>query len=169
MLLVGWFLFIGPQNTETSSLEDQTVTAELRAGSLTRQLSELRQQNEELPKYKAQLARDRQALPAAAGMSDFLRQLQAAGDSTGVSVDGVTVGSPTRAVGAVGVQALPVMLTVAGPGAKLSRFLDQLQRVQPRAVLISSTNAVTGDPNGSIAGSSSLTLTLQVFTAGATG
>ena len=49
----------------------------------------------------------------------------------------------------------------AGP---LDRFLDQLQRVQPRAVLIGSVSAVT-DPAGAPTGTATLTLTMQVYLA----
>jgi Tfp pilus assembly protein PilO len=166
LIVVSWFLFISPQNAETSSLEDQAAAAQLRANSLARRLAELKRQNEELPKYKAQLVKDRQALPTTSGLSDFLRELQVAGDSAGVTVQGVIVGSPTRVPAkAAQVHALPITLTAGGSSAKLSRFLDQLQRLQPRAVLISSANAVPDDANGSLAGSATLTLTVAVFTA----
>jgi Tfp pilus assembly protein PilO len=165
LLAIGWFLFIGPRNAETSSLEQQTVAAEVHVASLTHRLAELRQQNRNLPKYKAQLERDRQALPTTAGMADFLRELQAAGENAGVSVQGILVGAPIQATApASEIIALPITLTAAGTTAKLDLFLDQLQKVQPRAVLISSANAMANEQDGN----TTLSLTLQAFVAPST-
>jgi Tfp pilus assembly protein PilO len=164
LLAAGWFLVIGPQYAQTSSLREQAVTTQLRMTSLQHRLAELRQENERLPQHRAQLTRDRQALPATSALSDFLRELHTAGDSKGVSVTGFVVGTPTQVVAAgTQVYALPITLTASGTAAKLSQFLDQLQQVQPRAVLISSVNAVPGDDGGSFAGAVTLTLNLRAF------
>ncbi len=166
LLAIGWFLLISPQKAQTSSLQDQTAASELRLSSVQHRLAELRRQNKALPRYRAQLARDRDALPATSGLSDFLRELQAAGDSAGVSVRGVNVGAPSEVTGAATpVYALPITVTAAGDMAPLGRFLDQLQQVQPRAVLIASANADPDEQGGSLAGRSSLTLNLQAFVA----
>ncbi len=165
MLAVGWFFLISPQYGQTRGLHDETAAAELHRSSLQHRLIELRRQSERLPEYRAQLARDRRALPTEAGLSDFLRELQAAGDRTGVSVTGVTVGAPTEATGGTKVYALPITLTAEGSAANLGELLDQLQQVQPRALLIGSTNAVPAEQNGTLGGTVTLTLTLTVFVA----
>ncbi len=166
LLAIGWFLFIGPKKQQTNSLHDQLDAAQLRRVTLEHQLADLRQQNRDLPRYLAQLARDRQALPTTLNLSDFLRELESAGGSTGVTVSGLLVGAPLQ-VSAAGKQvyALQVSLTATGTAAKLNQFLDQLQQVQPRAVLISSASSVPEDQSGTLAGSVTLTLSLQVFVA----
>jgi hypothetical protein len=59
------------------------------------------------------------------------------------------------------VYALPVSLNVTGPTAKVNPFLDQLQQVQPRAVLIGSVNFAPSSAAG--LDRSSVTINLQAF------
>ncbi len=166
LLAIGWLLFISPQKGQTAKLRDQEDAAQQRLIALEHRLAQLRQQNRDLPRYQARLARDRQALPMVSGLSDFLRELQVMGDSTGVNVSGLVVGSPIKATGATGqVFALPVTLTAAGATTKLDQFLDQLQRVQPRAVLITNANTAPAVQGASFADSVTLTLSLRVFVA----
>jgi Tfp pilus assembly protein PilO len=164
LLAAGWFFFIGPQYDQTNRLNDQGSAAQARVATLQRRLVELRQQNVKLEQFRAQLLRDRQALPAASSLSDFLRELESAGASAGVSVRGLVVGSPTQIIGAATqVNALPITLIAVGTTAQLNTFLDQLQLVQPRAVLIKSVNAVPDGLSVSLAGTVSLTLSMRAF------
>jgi Tfp pilus assembly protein PilO len=167
LLAIGWFFFISPQKGQTSELRDEAAMTEVRLTTLQQRLVELRKQHQNLAEYRAQLVRDRKALPTTSGLSDFLRELQAAGDKEGVSVSGVAVGIPSQvAAGGTKVYSLPITLTADGSGGRLYRFLDQVQQVQPRAVLITSTSAVAEQQTkGSIAGSTTLTLGLQAFVA----
>jgi Tfp pilus assembly protein PilO len=166
LLAIGWFFFISPQKGQTISLNNRAAETQLRLTSLGHKLADLRQQNRDLPLYRAQLARDRRALPTTSDLSNFLRELQTAGDGTAVSVSGLLVGSPTEInVAATKVYALPITLNAEGTAADLDLFLDQLQRAQPRAVLITSANATPIDQSGSLAGAVSLTLSMQVFVA----
>jgi Tfp pilus assembly protein PilO len=166
MLAIGWFFFIGPTNEETSSLHGRDDAAQTRLLTLQHRLVELRQQNGKLEQYRAQLARDREALPTTSALTDFLRQLQAAGATTGVSVNGLTIGNPTQVTAATTViYALPMTLVAVGSSAQLSAFLDQVQQVQPRAVLIMSVNAVPDARSESLAGAVTLTMSMQAFMA----
>jgi Tfp pilus assembly protein PilO len=160
LLALGWFFFIGPQYAEARSLDDRAVQAQLRLTSQQRRLADLRQQNEDLPQYKAQLGRLRQALPPSAATSDFLRELQAAGEAASVSVTGLSIGARKEVAGSGGtVYALPVALTVEGTVAGLEGFVNELQQVQPRAVLIGNTG-LTANSRGT-----SLTVNLHIFVA----
>lgn len=165
LALVGWFILIAPQNHETSSLRDRTTAAELRLPSLRSKLAQLREQSGDLAQYQAKLDQERKALPTTSRMTDFLRQLQAAGDASGVTVSGLTVGAPTEVTGAgTAIYALPVSATIRGKAAKVEAFLNQIQQVQPRAVLIISANAVP-DTGSSLADTVELSLGMQVFVA----
>jgi len=64
-----------------------------------------------------------------------------------------------------GVYALPITATVTGSANALSKFLDQLQAVQPRAVLISSIGLAAGDSHSVSANTYTLQLTMQAFVA----
>jgi Tfp pilus assembly protein PilO len=167
LLAVGWFFFVGPQRSETSALREQAIAAQDRVSVLQRRLVELREQKADLPRYEAQLARQRQALPATDGMSDFLRELQAIGELTHVEVSGFIVGAPAQVTGVTGqVYALPIALTAAGTTDALNAFLDQLQRVQPRAVLITNANASAAtEEDGSVTNDQTLALSLKAFVA----
>ncbi len=166
LLAIGWFLFVSPQKAQTSSLQDQLAATQVRQTVLQHRLGDLRRQNSRMPQFLAQLARDRKALPTTSNLSNFLRELQAAGDSTSVSVTGLLVGAPTQVtVAGKQVFSLQIGLTATGTAAHLNLFLDQLQQVQPRAVLISSANAVSVGQAGTLAGTVTLTLSLQAFIA----
>jgi Tfp pilus assembly protein PilO len=166
LLAIGWFFFISPQNARTSSLNDEAATVRTRTTILQRRLVELRQQNSDLPRYRARLESDRGALPTTSDLSDFLRGLQTIGDNAGVSVTALTVGAPAQ-VTAAGTQvyALPISLTATGTTAKVDRFLDQLQQGQPRAVLIGRAELDAGDKSKPLDSAVGLTLHFQVFVA----
>jgi Tfp pilus assembly protein PilO len=166
LLAIGWFFFIGPQQAQTDALNEKAAAAQVQLAAQRRRLAELRKDNTMLPQYRAQLALDQQALPTTSGLSDFLRQLQAGGDRTGVSVSGVTVAAPLEVTAASRhLYALPVTLTATGTFAELSDFLDQLQRVQPRVLLIDNATAAPGVGSLTLAGAVSLTFGVRVFVA----
>src|SRR5262245_34601977 len=81
-LAIGWFFFISPRHAEAAELQEQASTAEQRLTTLQRRLVSLREDAAEVEKYRAQLDRDRQALPTVAGTSDLLRELQAVATRT---------------------------------------------------------------------------------------
>ena len=170
LLAIGWFLLIGPQNSETTSLNDQTSTEQDRADTIQRRVAELRDQERNLPIYQAQLATGRQALPATPGLPDFLRLLQSAGDASGVSVSGVSVGGGGSAEAPRTVlYSVPITLTVTGGNAtKVNLFIDQLRLVQPRAVLIISVNVMPAGNSTTLSGATGLTLGIKVFVLPAT-
>jgi type IV pilus assembly protein PilO len=166
LVALAWFFLISPQRAETAVLQEDTAAAHTRIGMLQQRLGQLRKENSELAKFQAQLAADRQALPTDSGLPNFLRQIQIAGEATGVTVNSVTVGEPDVAAASGGqLYAFTITMTVEGNAATLSRYLDQLQRVQPRAVLINSVNLAAADPSTSINSPSGLTLNLHVFVA----
>jgi Tfp pilus assembly protein PilO len=163
MLALGWFFAISTQRAETGRLVDETGTALAQVATLEQRLAELRAQNVDLDRYKGDLERNRRALPSASGLSDFLRDMQSAGERTGVSVSALVVGNPIPVVGAgSNVVSLPISLTVGGTGPKLTRFLDELQLVQPRAVLISTVNLAPAE-SGPLSGSVTLSVSFQAF------
>jgi Tfp pilus assembly protein PilO len=196
MLLIGYFFFISPQRSSTSDVNQQTATARQQNAVLQARLDALREQNKNLSRYKAQLAAGQEALPSTSGTSDFLRTLQSLGAATLTDVTQLTVGQPkdvtpvsvtqpvaatstaaaaaeteaaapaAAAAAAPGVYALPITASVSGSAPALAKFLDQLQAVQPRAVLISSISMTTGS-SGAAADSGSYTvqLTMEAFVA----
>jgi hypothetical protein len=202
LLLIGYFFFVSPERSNTSSVDAQVATTQQQNAQLKARLDTLREQNQNLDKFRAELAKARLALPATSGVSDFLRSLQALGGATHTDVTSLTVGQPVAvtpianstpgapaapsaspsaspspgagsAVGAPIPAAAPVYnlaitASVSGSAGALDNFLEQLQAVQPRAVLITqiaeTTGAVTSGGTAS-AGGTSLQLTMQAFVA----
>jgi Tfp pilus assembly protein PilO len=166
MVAAAWFGAIGPQYAQASSQRADAAAQDQRAGALRSRIDELRRENANLTVRRAELADARAALPTDSGIPDLLRELQKLGDRTGVSISGLTVGvaSETTA-GTVKAYSLPLTMTATGTTATLHLFVDQLQHVQPRAVLINSANVVLSDPTGTSAGPAVLTVTCQVFVA----
>jgi len=141
LLAISWFFLISPQHAERDSLNASEAAAEQRLDRLQQRLGDLRKQNDKLAEYKAALAQARQALPATPALSDLLRELQVAGDNTSVAVSGLNVGDVTPLTTAGGqVFTLALSLTASGTIDKLNAFLDQLQQVQPRALLINTAS-----------------------------
>ena len=163
LLLAGWFLLLGPRYAGTAATADRSAGVAVELAQLRHRLALLRQQSGNLAGYQQELARYSAALPGTAATADLLRELQAAGTATGTSV---TIGAPVQvAAGASPVYALPVSLTATGTAAQLELLLDQVQRIQPRAVLVNNTDLVPVGQNGSLAGPATLTVVMQAYLA----
>lgn len=161
---LAWFLLIGPQRGETVSVEEQTTAAQGQAVVEQRKLAKLNAEFADKDKYTAELATNLQALPPVAATGDLLRELQSAGDRAGVSVTSLSAGGPTELKSAPGVASVTITISSTGPLEKLQRFLDQVQRVQPRAMLVFNVSFAPNEGGGPITGSGAqLTLTAQVF------
>lgn len=173
LLAIGWFFLVGPQYSEAQALQDQAADAEARVVLQTQRLAELQNLNKRLAEFKAKLAVDRRALPTDSGMPDFLRQLQAAGARTGVTISSLIVGDPAQVPGASrDTYSFPLSITAAGGAAKVASFVEVLQRVQPRAVLVNSVNSTADnplDPGGRVELSLSLVTFMTPVAAASTG
>jgi type IV pilus assembly protein PilO len=162
LLAVAWFLLISPQNGETAGLRDQQMSTEAEITTLRHRLADLRNQQADLPQYQAELSRDRAALPSAPALSDFLRELQAAGAAVGVSVTGMTAGAPAEAPAAgTRLKVVTVSVTAVGGAGALTQFVTQVQQVQPRAALVDSVRLDATQSERTVV----LSMTLRVFMA----
>jgi Tfp pilus assembly protein PilO len=159
LLAFGYYFVISPKYQKAEDLRDIAADTTTEVSKLRSVIASLDEQNRHIDEYKAELAANLAALPRTDSVAALLRELQTAGELAGVTVSGVSVGSAAEVtVGGQKVQALPISLAVAGPAAKVNPFLDQLQKVQPRALLINALNVATTS-----AGKATLTLTLQAF------
>jgi len=169
LVAIGWLGLINPAGDDAEGYREQTEVSEVQLIALHKRLNELKDQQAKLPTYEAELKRNQQALPADTGIPAFLRQLEDAGDAVGAEVSNVNVGVPAQETGAgLTAYALPVTVTVDGDIEDMGPFLDQLQQVQPRAVLVQSANLAAGEEAGSD-GTANMTLTMKVFVAPAGG
>ena len=172
LAVASWFLLIGPKYTEAAEVRSQVEDTETQLIALRKKIAGLEEQKARLSTYKSALKANQQALPADSGVPDFLRQLQTSGEATGVKVSGVSVAPPAQATGMSGVWQLPITLTAEGDPDNLGAFLNQLQSVQPRAVLVENANltqsagtAGTGGTGGGSSEKPSLSLSLLAYVA----
>lgn len=163
---LSYLLLISPQNTETTDLQAEIDGVNTQVALAQARIAQLRKDNEQLGEYKATLDAQRQALPTSTALSDFLRQMQDAGEQTRVSVTSVNAGTAGEVTAAgASIRVLPVTLTVTGSANGQIAFLDQLQQTVPRAVLIIGANLVPGDTATSLADDVTMSLTVQIFVA----
>lgn len=189
LLLIGYTMFISPQNSKTSSANAQVSSAQAANLRLESRIAALRSESKDVAKYQADVQAAELALPTTSGLPDFLRTLQSIGNATLTTVSSLTVGVPSdvtsvaahsatsgaaskaaSSLGGVRIYALPITAQVTGSSGALDAFLTQLQTVQPRAVLISqltesAASKATGPNAASAPTGSSLQLTMQAFVA----
>jgi Tfp pilus assembly protein PilO len=172
---LAWMFVISPEMSHASSLNDQTASAQQQNTLLQIKTNKLRKQSQELPQLTQQLAQTRAGLPSSSGLTDFTRQVSALASSLDLTLSQVTVGaakaaggSPT-AVGAAanGLYAIAITLTTAGDVHHLEAFLNNLQYVGNRRVLISSVQLApsANAKTVSISQAASATVQLSVFVA----
>lgn len=124
VVLAAWFAVLSPQRSKAASLDAQIGDANLQLAS-TRSLMA----SPAAHQSAGQLAQLQHALPDDADMSDIIRELSRAASKTGVRIDSIT---PSTAVPAAGVQAVPITLGVSGRYFRIANFMHEL-RVRARA------------------------------------
>jgi hypothetical protein len=119
ILVATWFLLVSPKRGEATQLQADTAAQLNENASLETQLSVLREQNKNLPKYQAELAGLRDQVPQTNVLPGFVRQLSMAADRSGVTLDILT---PTPAVPLSVDGAAPEAISVEGnlPAGKLA-------------------------------------------------
>lgn len=183
MVLIGYVFLIGPQRSQTGSVNAQRVGTQQANTALLVRISGLQQESKNLATYQAEVTQARLAIPSTSGLPDFLRTLQAIGNATLASVSSLTVGPPSdlstppggfttpapgkpaAARAGLRVYALPITASVTGTTDQLDQFLTQLQSVQPRAVLITQITEGSGAATGQARDATTLQLTMQAFVA----
>ena len=197
LLLVGYLALIGPQRADTASVRSSVDRTRSANAVLQSRISTLQAQNQRLSTYRAQAVAAMAALPSTSGVPAFLRTLQSLGTKTHTDTVSVTVGTPVdltsvangtsgttgtaattgtstdataapAAPATPGVLGLPITAQVNGSPSALGQFLQQLQQVQPRAVLITQiVQGTSGGDTGTVASASgsTLQLTMQAFVA----
>ena len=180
--VVGWLMFISPANDQISKAQSQNSDVQTHNAVLQARLNQLADESKHLATYENSLAKAQAALPASDGLANFLRELQNLGSSTLVTVTQLAVNAPvaaqsaaptspsatpsTAAAGAsttpmASAYSIPIVITATGTVPHLNQFLDQLQEVQPRAVLITQASLGTG-PQSTVVGSTAAQTTLQL-------
>ncbi|BCJ44628.1 hypothetical protein GCM10010168_14410 [Actinoplanes ianthinogenes] len=158
LVVTGWFLMIKPKYAEASDMRGQVEDTTTQLAQLRKRLADLKADNENLAEYKADKARFENALPTADSIPEFLRQLQTLGSTLNVDVSAYTASGRSKSDTVTTVEELPITLNATGSVADISKFVNQLQNTQPRAVLIQSAGLTFVEKD-----SAELSLTLAAF------
>lgn len=170
LVLVAWQFMIKGQHDQTNSVRDSIATADQQVTTTTNRLNALRADSVNLDKYKAALAADQQALPSDVALPAFVRELQAAAVATSMGIVQLQVGQPTAVVStstsAPRVYSVSINVVATGAIDNATAFINQLQAVQPRAILMTTVNEAPGPTGGN---SVQLNITFNAFVAPADG
>lgn len=95
MVVLAYLVFIGPQRSSTSQVNQKVGNAQVQNEILRAKVEALTAQNKNLASYQHAWQQAELALPSTSGLPDFLRSLQAIGTATSTDVTTLTVGAPT--------------------------------------------------------------------------
>lgn len=119
VLLVGWFAFVSPQKSKASDLEGQISVVQGQVASTEAYLRDPATKG-----YAKELRRLKLAVPDSVQMSQILRQLSAAAQQAGISIQSIVPGSLAPSAGG---QAVPIALDVQGHYFRLANFMHILR------------------------------------------
>jgi Tfp pilus assembly protein PilO len=115
ILAASWFLLVSPKRADAADLHKQAAKQQSDNAELTQQLNELKAQQLDLPKKKAELAVLGKQIPDNPALPTLVRDLSAAGKKVGVSIVSMKPSSPVAAVVAAPVPvAVPPATTTEG-------------------------------------------------------
>jgi Tfp pilus assembly protein PilO len=166
VLVATWFVLVGPRRSDAAEFDDQRAQAEATNVSLQAQIALLERQSADLPARRAELAKIRSELPAAADVADLVRSLSGLAEDAGVDLTSVTPGTATTLTPAAGtnpaVVSIPVTLEVHGRYVENALFLRYVQTKLKRVFLLTEVTAARG--SGESTSSTSATTTASVTT-----
>lgn len=168
VLVAGWFLLVAPVNSDISKTKAATAAQLSTNDGLQLTLASMRSIAKKLPQEKAELAALNQRIPDQTQLPDLLRAIQKAATRTGVTMSTLTPTQPTALVGAPGVSAIGINLSVSGGFAEVEQFDSALETLQ-RTFLVSAFSLAGGGAASSAAGATASASSGTSITAGFTG
>lgn len=157
IVAAAWLLAISPKFAEADSVQAEADDTTLQLTKLKKEVAQLKEQDAKKPTYQAQLDTLAKNLPETYGQATFVRSLKAAGAATNVAVTVLSAGSTVQSTTVTTAAEMPLSITASGTVANVSRFLVQLQQIQPRATLVDAVNLSSNEETDLV--SANLTLT----------
>ncbi|MDY7085640.1 MAG: type 4a pilus biogenesis protein PilO [Actinomycetota bacterium] len=157
IVAAAWLLAISPKFAEADSVQAEADDTTLQLTKLKKEVAQLKEQDAKKPTYQAQLDTLAKNLPETYGQATFVRSLKAAGAATNVAVTVLSAGSTVQSTTVTTAAEMPLSITASGTVANVSRFLVQLQQIQPRATLVDAVNLSSSEETDLV--SANLTLT----------
>ncbi len=96
LLVLTWFVLVGPKRAEAADLADQAASARQQNDSLQIRTAQLKAQFASLPQRQAELTTLVGQMPVTADVPRFVRTLDALAASSGVTLEGLTPGAGAR-------------------------------------------------------------------------
>lgn len=140
MLVATYFLLIGPKRAEAADLRDQTAAVVQQNDKIEQDTALLKAQYATLGEQKARLAEITAQLPAQVDTSSLVRQISARALESGVTVSGVTPGTPaaygsasasaateTASSATAGLYVIPLKIETTGSFAQTELFVKNVQ------------------------------------------
>lgn len=169
----GWFGAVGPQLSNASSLDSQTLDAQTQNMTLQAKIRKL--QHADMTALTASLQQTRSALPIETDIAGYTHQLSGYAVQNHVTVTGINAAAPVSATAKPGQPAVPVAGSAAGGlfalpltvivKGSIANDLAYLKAVQadPRAALV--TSAQLANDASKTGDLTQLTIQMQVYVA----
>ena len=159
IVAAAYLLAIKPVYTKKDEHRKSAGDSQVTLVGLKRDLAKLENNYKNRAAHTAAMTAMQGHLPDNYDIPNLVRALHVSDKATGTVVSAIGVGAPTKVTTLPTVVSVPITLTVTGAPANIGKFLDRLQTIQPRAVLINSISIDQGDA----AGRESLTMLLEAF------
>src|SRR4051794_22974478 len=177
VLAAGWFLVIKPQRPHAAELRTTTQGVESQNATLRSAVSQLRQQQKDLPAQQKLLSQIATKVPDNPALPALIRQLSAAADGAGVNLLSLAPGQPavtsapvgaatttttastsntsssTARAAAAPLATIPLAVQVQGTYFNVEQFLSAVESLS-RAMLVTGFSLTPAD-GGSTGGASS--------------
>lgn len=157
LVAAAWLLAISPKFAEADSVQTEADDTTIQLTKLKKEVAALKEQDAKKPTYQSQLDALVKNLPETYGQATFVRSLKDAGTRTDVAVTVLSAGSTVQSSTVSTAVEMPLSVTASGTRQNVSRFLVQLQQIQPRATLVNAINLSSSDETDLV--SANLTMT----------
>jgi type IV pilus assembly protein PilO len=117
ILAIGFFLVVKPQRSHAAALRTQTQSVQQSNSTLLTQVSQLKQQQKDLPAQQKLLSQIATKIPDNPALPALIRQLSAAADGAGVSLVSLAPSAPTIVAGKAATASTGTATTASGSAA----------------------------------------------------
>lgn len=128
LVIAVWWLFLySPGRAELAAVQDEIAAAQAEQASLQQRIAALEAVRARAPETEAAIAQLRAVVPDDPALPSALRQLVAAADDAGISIDSLATTRPEEREELVGLNSATVTLTATGSYFQLVDFLRRVE------------------------------------------